>query len=172
MVDAVTGEALNRLRSMASESGINPKSNSTFRILDFASELQGGTVVSPASSAPVDSRIEQLKSELRQRLEQLPSAESANSPLDLVDPEERMRLLRQALADPDSKGNIATASFARLEVDWREIETLITSSNDLSQQDLLILQARLYQLSEQIQLLSKMVDHLTNGVKTVMHTNA
>ena len=126
----------------------------------------------PASSTPVDSRIEQLKSELRQRLEQLPSAESANSPLDLVDPEERMRLLRQALADPDSKGNIATASFARLEVDWREIETLITSSNDLSQQDLLILQARLYQLSEQIQLLSKMVDHLTNGVKTVMHTNA
>jgi hypothetical protein len=173
MVDPVIGDVLNRLHSITSESalGTNPKSNSGFKTVDFASVLQDGASASPAPPSPVDPKIEQLKSELRERLEQLPAAGSPNSPLDLIDEEERMRLLRQALASADSTGNIATTNFAQLEVDWREIEALITSGKSLSQHDLLILQARLYQVSEQIQLLSKIVDQLTNGIKTVMQTN-
>lgn len=166
MADLAVADALNRLYSMANESALEIKPSS--KAGNFASQLQGGAGSSPPHSPPVDPRIEQLKSELRERLDQLPAVDSDK----LIDSQERMKLLHQALVDTDPPGKIATSNLTQLEVDWRDIQTLIASSKNLSQHDLLILQARLYQLSEQIQLLSKVVEQLTGGVKTVMHTNA
>jgi hypothetical protein len=163
MADLAVADALNRLYSMANESALEIKPRS--KTSDFASQLQGGA---PPHSPAVDPRIEQLKSELRERLDGLPAVDSEK----LIDSQERMKLLQQALTDIDPPSKIATSNLTQLEVDWRDIQTLIASSKNLSQHDLLILQARLYQLSEQIQLLSKVVEQLTGGVKTVMHTNA
>src|SRR5215510_13547850 len=145
MADLAVADALNKFYSMTNESAleIKPRSNSA-----FASQLQGGASSSPPQSPPVDPRIEQLKNELRARLDQLPAVDSLN----LVDSQERMKLLQQAIGDAGPPSKIATSNLAQIEVDWRDIQTLIASSKNLSQHDLLILQARLYQLSEQIQL--------------------
>ena len=45
------------------------------------------------------------------------------------------------------------------------------SDKDLSSGELLGLQARLYQVSQHIDVMSKVVDQMTSGIKTILNTN-
>ena len=45
------------------------------------------------------------------------------------------------------------------------------SDRDLSTGELLGLQARLYQVSQHIEVMSKVVDQVTGGIKSILNTN-
>lgn len=51
------------------------------------------------------------------------------------------------------------------------IENLMHSNKELSQGELLALQARLYKVSQHIEVMSKVVDQMAGGIKTVLNTN-
>jgi hypothetical protein len=55
--------------------------------------------------------------------------------------------------------------------DWAGIEKIFMSGKNLSQSELLFLQARLYQVSQHVDVMSKIIDQMTGGVKTILNTN-
>ena len=61
--------------------------------------------------------------------------------------------------------------MARLETDWLNVERIMTSDKGLSTGELLGLQARLYQVSQHVEVVSKVVDQVTGGIKTILNTN-
>jgi len=69
------------------------------------------------------------------------------------------------------KGSGIKGSLTVLQNEWTGIDSAMMSANDLSQGELLALQAGLYRVSQHIEVLSKVVDQMTSGVKTVLNTN-
>jgi hypothetical protein len=142
----------------------------------FENVLRGGQADQKAQQAapPADGRLEQMRAELMQRLAQLPQSDAANALLpELIDSRTRMKLLRDVVSRLDS-GSASTnikGRFTQVENEWFELEKVLRSGQDLSQGELLSLQARLYQVSQHIEVLSKVVDQITSGVKTILHTN-
>lgn len=61
--------------------------------------------------------------------------------------------------------------FTNVEKEVGELDALMRSDKNLSQGELLGLQARLYQVSQHIDVLSKVVDQMTGGIKTILNTN-
>lgn len=68
-------------------------------------------------------------------------------------------------------GSSIQGTFSGVESEWKNLTSIMESKKDLSQGELLALQAGLYQVSQHIEVLSKVVDQMTNGVKTVLNTN-
>ncbi len=64
---------------------------------------------------------------------------------------------------PEGK-NVANR-FSQTENEWLKLDNIMRSDKELSQGELLGLQARLYQVSQHIDVLSKVVDQMTGGVK-------
>lgn len=114
--------------------------------------------------------LEQLRADLIQRLTN-PSASDFGSLLDQA----RLRIpaLRESLhgLSPDRRSPDLLARFSQFENQWLQIETILSSDRELSQGELLGLQARMYQLTQNIEILSKVVDQVTSGIKTVLQTN-
>lgn len=128
------------------------------------------------TNAPVSgASVEQLRTELARRLSQMPG--NAKS-LDDVWPEllhtrTRMSLLREAMKGVDSTptGTNLKGLFGKVEGEWFNLEQSMGSDRDLSTGELLGLQARLYQVSQHIDVMSKVVDQMTSGIKTILNTN-
>lgn len=83
------------------------------------------------------------------------------------------KLLNEAmnggLNSSQSKGIIG--KFTDVENESKQLDAIMRSDKNLSQGELLGLQARLYQVSQHIDVLSKVVDQMTGGVKTILNTN-
>jgi len=119
--------------------------------------------------------VEQLRTELSRRLSQMPG--DARS-LDDVWPElmrtrTRMSLLSEAMKGVDNTptGTNLKGMFGKVEGEWFNLEQFMRSDKDLSTGELLGLQARLYQVSQHIDVMSKVVDQMTSGIKTILNTN-
>ena len=119
--------------------------------------------------------VDQLRKELSRRLSQMPG--DAKS-LDDVWPEllrtrTRMNLLREAMKGVDNTptGTNLKGMFGKVEGEWFNLEKFMRSDKDLSSGELLGLQARLYQVSQHIDVMSKVVDQMTSGIKTILNTN-
>jgi hypothetical protein len=69
------------------------------------------------------------------------------------------------------QGKNVQGRFSQVEDEWLRLEGVMRSDKELSQGELLGLQARLYQVSQHIDVLSKVVDQMTGGVKTILNTN-
>lgn len=94
-------------------------------------------------------------------------------PTELLDSKSRMGFLREAY---DKLGSDKAASgfqgkFLQVESDYKQVEAIMTSDKNLSPGELLALQARLYQVSQHIEVMSKVVDQMAGGIKTVLNTN-
>jgi hypothetical protein len=118
--------------------------------------------------------LDHLRKELSRRLSQMPGAKS----LDDVWPElmrtgSRMTLLREAMKGVDNTptGANLKGMFGKVEGEWFNLEKFMRSDKDLSTGELLGLQARLYQVSQHIDVMSKVVDQMTSGIKTILNTN-
>ena len=61
--------------------------------------------------------------------------------------------------------------FTQVENEYKAVEDIMKSDKSLSQGELLALQARLYQVSQHIEVMSKVVDQMAGGIKTVLNTN-
>jgi hypothetical protein len=61
--------------------------------------------------------------------------------------------------------------FTQIESEYKQVESIMRSDKNLSPGELLALQARLYQVSQHIEVMSKVVDQMAGGIKTVLNTN-
>lgn len=159
-----------------------PQQNGTGGGRSFESVLQNGNNPSGATRDPLatpqisGARLEQMRVDLTRRLDQLPPGQSNLSALlpELLDTRSRMGLLRDAIngAGRTQPGGMdLRGRLGQLEANWQGIEQTMRSSRDLSSGELLSLQARLYQVSQHIEVMSKVVDQMTGGIKTILNTN-
>lgn len=138
---------------------------------------QGGDLHNPAGqpSQISGADLERMRVDLQQRIERLPADTSNVKALlpELIDSRTRLSLLREAIGSAGNtpKGTDLRGQFAKVEGEWHQIESIMKSDKELSQGELLGLQARLYQVSQHVEVMSKVVDQVTGGVKTILNTN-
>lgn len=138
---------------------------------------QGGDLHNPAGQPAQVSgaELERMRVDLQQRIERLPADTSNVKALlpELIDSRTRLSLLREAIGSTGNtpKGTDLRGQFAKVEGEWQQLESIMKSDKELSQGELLGLQARLYQVSQHVEVMSKVVDQVTGGVKTILNTN-
>lgn len=126
-----------------------------------------------------DSKLEPMRVDLMQRYQNLPEGAPKVSAVfpEYLDTKTRMSAFKDILNKAiGSNGNAPQATdvkgrFSQVENEWKNIDTLMRSDKEMSQGELLGLQARLYQVSQHIDVLSKVVDQMTGGIKTILNTN-
>ena len=121
-------------------------------------------------------KLEKMRLDLMQRYNQLPQGASPTSVLmpELIDGRNRLGLLREAVKGISKSGPVSTdlrGRFKQVEGEWQDVERILKSDKDLSTGELLGLQARLYQVSQHVEVMSKVVDQMTSGIKTILNTN-
>jgi len=136
-----------------------------------------------ASSVPVDlppavtqvsaSQKQVLESQLSQRAQQTSTSPSDVLKVDLGNTKVSLNQLSQkvsALPNTQAFDPIRTR-FANIEQQYNNTGQLLSNvGKTTNQQDLLSMQMQMYLMTENIQLVSKVVDQVTSGVKTMLQT--
>lgn len=133
----------------------------------------------PVSSITDDIKLDGMRRDLIERYNHLPSGVPSVSAIfpEFLDTKTSMSGFKKLLGEAMNGGLNSSQSkdvmgrFTNVETEVRELDALMRSDKNLSQGELLGLQARLYQVSQHIEVLSKVVDQMTGGVKTVLNTN-
>jgi hypothetical protein len=139
--------------------------------------VSGERTTTGISGAKLDARIEALSNDLIKNVSNLNVTQVPNSPSellpDLLYPKTRFSLLKQATSEIKTlpQGTELMGRMSQVETEFNQLEAIMKSNKDLSPGELLGLQARLYQVSQHIEVLSKVVDQMTGGIKTVLNTN-
>ena len=126
-----------------------------------------------------DPKLDAMRVDLMRRYENLPEGTPKVTAIfpEYLDTKTRMSAFRNILNQAiGSNGNNPQATdikgkFAQVENEWLKLDNVMRSDKELSQGEMLGLQARLYQVSQHIDVLSKVVDQMTSGVKTILNTN-
>jgi hypothetical protein len=82
-------------------------------------------------------------------------------------------MFREAIKSVGSKseaGNIV-GRFSQVEKEVNQLDALMASGKEFSQGEFLGLQMRVYQVAQHVEVLSKVVDQMTGGIKTILNTN-
>ena len=121
-------------------------------------------------------RIEQLRLELMDRTSRIQgdNKKLASMAPDLTDGKTRKGLLQEAmkgLHNPALTGSDMKSLLGEIEDQWLNVERIMTSDKSLSNGELLGLQARLYQVSQHVDVVSKVVDQVTGAIKSILNTN-
>ncbi|HYN86273.1 MAG TPA: hypothetical protein VER32_13580 [Pyrinomonadaceae bacterium] len=121
-------------------------------------------------------QLEQMRLDLMDRINRLPPGASNVSTLlpELIDTRTRLGMLRDVMSKSRGGTPVGTdlkGRFGQIENEWYQVEGIMKSNKDLSTTELLGLQARLYQVSQHVEVLSKVVDQVTGGIKTILNTN-
>lgn len=129
------------------------------------------------SGVKLDAKLGELQNNLQQKYGELgnnPNPVSKNDLLpDLFYGKTRMGLLGEALqgVNKTPKGVELMGRFSQVEGEYKQLDAIMKSNKDLSPGELLGLQARLYQVGQHIEVMSKVVDQMTGGIKTILNTN-
>lgn len=127
------------------------------------------------SGVQLDAKLEQMQNELAQKIKsnKAEQLEVNKIPNELLDTKNRLGLMREAMSELGSSATTGgfEGRLINMETSYKEIEALMTSDKNLSPGELLALQARLYQVSQHIEVMSKVVDQMAGGIKTVLNTN-
>ena len=182
MPDAVSG--LIQKQMSANVPGMEKQSQQTGR--SFENILQNGnqqtTETSDVQSAPNitnDKKLDGMRLDLIDRYNNLPDGAPSVSAVfpEYLNTKTNMSAFKNILNEALNSGLNTNQSkdvlgkFTNVEKEVGELDALMRSDKNLSQGELLSLQARLYQVSQHIDVLSKVVDQMTGGVKTVLNTN-
>lgn len=123
-------------------------------------------------------QLERMRLDLMQRLDRLPEGGNKATALlpELIDSRTRLGLLREAVTGVSGgHSRVSTTDLrgklVQVENEWKQLDGIMRSDKNLSTGELLGLQARLYQVSQHIEVMSKVVDQLTGGIKTILNTN-
>lgn len=121
-------------------------------------------------------KIEEMRHDLMRRVGDLPPGASNVTTLlpELIDTRTRLGMLRDVISQSGNGTPVGTdlrGRFGQIENEWNQVEGIMRSNKDLSTTELLGLQARLYQVSQHVEVLSKVVDQVTGGIKTILNTN-
>lgn len=124
-------------------------------------------------------KLESMRLDLIDRYQNLPNGTPKVSAIfpEFIDTKTRMSNFRSMLNKAvGATGETPQATnvqgrFSQVESEWYKLENIMRSDKEMSQGELLGLQARLYQVSQHVDVLSKVVDQMTSGVKTILNTN-
>ena len=128
------------------------------------------------SGTEMSRKLDDLQTQLSQKINQDGvSQEKYNKMLpEWMTSETRMGMLKDAYGNIPNTSKVTSdlgGKFVQLENEYKGVEAIMTSSKNLSPGELLALQARLYQVSQHIEVMSKVVDQMAGGIKTVLNTN-
>lgn len=188
MGEAVTGAIQKHLSSHTSgiESELLPKTQPG---KSFENTLKGGdgqaaqnqNAAQPPARQDItnDKKLDGMRLDLIDRYNSLPFGVPKTTAIlpEFLDTKTRMSSFRDILnsavgsVTKSPQGTDLQGRFSTVEKEWFQLENFMKSDKELSQGELLGLQARLYQISQHIDVLSKVVDQMTGGVKTVLNTN-
>jgi hypothetical protein len=184
MADPVSGIAQNVLsqqlegqRLQQQPSGAGRSFESVLRQSEGGAAPQGAPPEAAAAPPPVSgAKLEQMRLDLMERVNKLPPGSSNVNALlpELLDSRTRLGMLRDVISKSNAPGASHTdlrGRFGQIETEWNQVEAVMRSNKDLSTTELLGLQARLYQVTQHVEVLSKVVDQVTGGVKTILNTN-
>lgn len=120
-------------------------------------------------------QLERMRLDLMERVNKLPPASPNVSALlpEFLTSRTRLGMIREVFAKADASGASQTVwrdRFGQIETEWNQVEAIMRSDGDLSTPELLGLQARLYQVTQHVEVLSKVVDQVMGGIKTVLNT--
>lgn len=132
--------------------------------------------VQTVSGSEMQTKLDQMQAELAQKFNQNnPDKNKINAMLpELLDNKSRLGLLKEAYGKIGSASNATnnlSGQLTQTENEFKQVEGIMKSDKNLSPGELLALQARLYQVSQHIEVLSKVVDQMAGGIKTVLNTN-
>jgi len=130
------------------------------------------------SGAGMDAKLQQLQTNLTQKISEIGLTDKVPTSKIEILPEmlqnnTRMTLMKEVFNGmPQSQQKTDfIGMFSQVETRNNELGAIMKSDKDLSPGELLGLQARIYQVSQHIEVLSKVVDQVTGGIKTVLNTN-
>lgn len=134
------------------------------------------TTQTRTSGVEMQSKLDQMQAELAQRIGQNPADKSKMNMMlpELMDSKTRLGMLKEAyskLGNTSKVTNDLSGRFTQVETEYKQVESIMRSDKNLSPGELLALQARLYQVSQHIEVMSKVVDQMAGGIKTVLNTN-
>ena len=128
------------------------------------------------SGSEMQRKLDELQADLSSRFNQTkPDQNKINEMMpELLDGKSRLGLLKEAygkVADTSKVTTDLSGRFTQAEAEYKNVEAIMKSNKNLSPGELLALQARLYQVSQHIEVMSKVVDQMAGGIKTVLNTN-
>ena len=128
------------------------------------------------SGADMQQKLDQMEAELADRFKQQNQDQSKINKMlpDLLDSKTRLGMLKEAyskIGDTSKVTNDLSGRFTQVESEYKQVEAIMQSDKNLSSGELLALQARLYQVGQHIEVMSKVVDQMAGGIKTVLNTN-
>jgi|SRR5215213_2671699 len=134
------------------------------------------TTQTTTSGVEMQSKLDQMQADLAQRFGQNPADKSKVNMMlpELLDSKTRLGMLKEAYSKVGSTSkatNDLSGRFTQIESEYKQVESIMRSDKNLSPGELLALQARLYQVSQHIEVMSKVVDQMAGGIKTVLNTN-
>ena len=155
---------------------------STSKSQSFESILQNGNQRNAQNNGATitgDKKLDAMRLDLINRYQNLPEGAPSVSAVfpELLNTKTNMSAFKNILNEALNSGLNKNQSkdvlgkFTNVEKEVGELDALMRSDKNLSQGELLSLQARLYQVSQHIDVLSKVVDQMTGGVKTILNTN-
>lgn len=128
------------------------------------------------SGSDLQQKLDEMQTELtkaNQKINQ--DSNKINQMLpELLDSKSRFSLLKEAqskIGDTSKVTNNLQGNFEQIESEFKAVEAIMRSDKNLSQGELLALQARMYQVGQHIEVMSKVVDQMAGGIKTVLNTN-
>lgn len=128
------------------------------------------------SGADMQKKLDQMEAELADRFKQQNQDQSKINKMlpDLLDSKTRLGMLREAYSNIGNTSKVTSdlsGRFVQVENEYKQVEAIMQSDKNLSSGELLALQARLYQVGQHIEVMSKVVDQMAGGIKTVLNTN-
>ena len=180
MADPISGVGQNVLSQNLGQEKLQQQGGGG-RSFEGVLKQQGSTPQEGAAQAPEQAegvsgaKLEQMRLDLMNRVKGLPpGAPNVNALLpELIDTRTRLGMLRDVMGKSHAApaGTDLRGRFGQVENEWNQVESVMRSNRDLSTTELLGLQARLYQVTQHVEVLSKVVDQVTGGIKTILNTN-
>lgn len=128
------------------------------------------------SGADMQKKLDEMEAQLAERFKQTNQTQGNFNKMmpELLDSKSRLGMLKEAyskIGDTSKVTNDLSGRFVQVESEYKEVEAIMKSDKNLSTGELLALQARLYQVGQHIEVMSKVVDQMAGGIKTVLNTN-
>ncbi len=179
MSEAISGLIQQTLQQSLENQTLNQNIQQKTNKKSFESYLQNDDktktqTTDPTSGSKMLDKLEQLQTDLAQKIQADSNKIKSNQlPNELLEGKSRLSLLKEAYSQMNETKMTSGFEnrFMQVENEYKQVEALMKSDKDLSQGELLALQARLYQVSQHIEVMSKVVDQMSGGIKTVLNTN-
>lgn len=129
-----------------------PSTETTNKLDQIQEDLQKRTQAPDADPARMTQLLKEIMGESGGRMSMLKEAYD--------------KLGKTSRVPSDLRGNLINT-----ESEWKAVQQIMNSDKNLSQGELLALQQRLYMVSQHVEVMSKVVDQMAGGIKTVLNTN-